>query len=578
MTSPNPSRPAPSSAVRIALALLAATAATAFAGATLASLRTSIEDFRVPGTQPKTLAAPIEHSSGCVYCHGWYDEAVEPYGRWQASMMAQSARDPLFHACLAIAEQDAPGSGDTCLRCHTPGAWLEGRSEPTDGSALVEADFDGVNCNFCHRLVDPVADAANPPDDVDILAALTSVPSSIHSGSYVVDPLDRRRGPFQLHPKFPWHEWRESPFHRESLLCASCHDVSNPAFSRVGGPEPSASDVYVPNANARSHPTQQKTDQFPLERTYSEWLQSDFAKGPIDLGGIFGGNKRAVSSCQDCHMPDASGEACAPGFGAEPRDDLPLHDFRGANTWVLRAVLSLDASGKLYGTLASSQLSAEQVEAAIARNIEFLQRASDMELALEGSTLRVRVVNQTGHKLPTGYPEGRRMWLNVRFLRRDGSLLAEHGAYDADRALLHGHDTKVYEAELGVDAAMAAATGLPEGPTFHFALNNRIVKDNRIPPRGFTNAGFASVQAPVVGASYADGQHWDDTLFGVPAGAASAKVTLYYQTTSREYVEFLRDENRTNQAGQIAWDLWDEAGRSAPVAMDQQTIGLHPPR
>ena len=39
--------------------------------------------------------------------------------------------------------------------------------------------------------------------------------------------------------------------------------------------------------------------------------------------------------------------------------------------------------------------------------------------------------------------------------------------------------------------------------------------------------------------SYADGQYWDDTDYVLPPTAAYAEVRLYYQTTSREYVEFL---------------------------------------
>ena len=42
-------------------------------------------------------------------------------------LMAQAMRDPLFLATMAIANQDAPASGDLCLRCHTPTGWLGGR-------------------------------------------------------------------------------------------------------------------------------------------------------------------------------------------------------------------------------------------------------------------------------------------------------------------------------------------------------------------------------------------------------------------------------------------------------------------
>jgi hypothetical protein len=76
--------------------------------------------------------------------------------------------------------------------------------------------------------------------------------------------------------------------------------------------------------------------------------------------------------------------------------------------------------------------------------------------------------------------------------------------------------------------------------------------------------------------SYADGQHWDDTTYGIPAGAVQAVVTLYYQTTSREYIEFLRDANVTDNTGLLAHQLWVTYGKSAPVDMDTATIQLAP--
>ena len=205
-----------------------------------------------------------------------------------------------------------------------------------------------------------------------------------------------------------------------------------------------------------------------------------------------------------------------------------------------------------------------------------LERASDMELTSDGETLNVRIINNSGHKLPTGYPEGRRMWINVRFFDAQGLLIAESGHYDPVTADLTHAGTKIYECEIGPDAAVAALTGLTEGPSFHFALNNKVYKDNRIPPRGFTNAKFESIQALPVGATYADGQYWDDTPYGIPCDAASAEVTVFHQTTSKEYIEFLLNENTTNNAGQIAYDQWVAHGKSAPVVMDQDTIFFEP--
>jgi hypothetical protein len=53
----------------------------------------------------------------------------------------------------------------------------------------------------------------------------------------------------------------------------------------------------------------------------------------------------------------------------------------------------------------------------------------------------------------------------------------------------------------------------------------------------------------------------------VGRAATRAEVTLYYQTASREYVEFLRDEDVTTAAGGILHDLWSQVDRSTPVAM-----------
>lgn len=528
----------------------------------LATVPTTLTDFFQPGTQPNTLQNIIVDVQTCGFCHSGYDEAQEPWTRWAASMMGQAGRDPIFYACLAIANQDASFSGDLCLRCHTPGGWVEGHSLPTDGSALTDKDMQGVSCSICHRLVDPVADPANPAPDAAILAAVGAVNTNPHSGQYVIDPMDRRRGPFDLDPNFYFHDWERSPFHRESLLCANCHDVSNPVYTR----QPDGS--YDLGPLDTPHPTHNKFDAFPIERTYSEWSVSAFAAGPVEMGGRFGGNITAVSSCQDCHMPKTSGVACLPDLEIGiHRDDLPQHDFNGSNTWVLRAIRSTYPDFK-------TGLNDDSMAAAAARTLEMLQDASDMELVQVGNEINVRIINQSGHKLPTGYPEGRRMWLNVRYFDSEGSLLSERGAYDASTAELEIADTKIYEGRLGLDADAAAATGLPVGESFHFVLNNTWIKDNRIPPRGFTNAAFAAVQAAPVGYAYADGQFWDDTRYPIPFDACRADVTLHYQTTSKEYIEFLRDANYTNTAGIDAYDLWVQFGKSAPVVLDAASVTL----
>jgi len=545
----------------------------AFSGAGSGGLlSTTLKDFDQPGTQPMTILDPIAGSMECAPCHGGFDPDNEPYERWAASMMAQSSRDPIFYAALAIAEQDADFAGALCLRCHTPGAFLAGRHVPTDGSGLdpVLGDLDGVTCNFCHRMVDPVAAAENPTEDAAVLAALTSPPTTEpHTGQYIIDPVDRRRGPFDLGPNFFYHPWLESPFHQESKMCATCHDVSNPAFTR----QPDG--TYALNAMDQEHPTHDKADEFPIERTFSEWARSVYALADIDGGGFdaegrFGGNKTNIATCQDCHLEDASGGACQPVLNPELRDDLPRHDLNGANSWVLRAVRHLYDDS-------DTGLTAQSVEDSIQRNISMLQRSADLHAFERDGELIVRVVNQTGHKLPTGYGEGRRMWVNVKYFDDRDLLIFENGAYQQGIAFLQHATTHVYEITHGLDEAAALATGLPEGKSFHFILNNKVMKDTRIPPRGFMNQAFDDIQSPIVGTHFPDQHYWDDVAFEIPQGTARIEARLFHQTTTKNYIEFLRDENTTNGAGQLAFDMWRLFGKSAPVEMALTTLELAAP-
>jgi len=522
---------------------------------------TTLIDFFHPGSQPNGTVQydSFRASATCRYCHEANGTGtVAVFEPWQGSMMAQAARDPIFHAALAIANQDAAFVGDVCIRCHTPGGWISGRSTPTDGSALIPADRDGVSCTVCHRMVDPVFQpGVSPAIDESIIDNLTAPPIGRGSGNYVMDPIDARRGPY-ADVVNPNHVWLHSPFHKTSELCATCHDVSNPAFQR----QPDG--TYVPNLLALPHATGRQYDMFPLERTYSEWKNSAFAAAGVDMGGRFGGTNTIVSTCQDCHMPQTTGVG---GVGAVPRDDLAVHELAGGNTWVQQMVLNLfPDDGLVEQNLIDGMAAARSL----------LQRACTLEVAQIGNHMKVRITNETGHKLPTGYPEGRRMWINVELRADDLTPLREYGGYDGVSADLSTGDTTVYETELGVDETMAALSGLPVGKSFHFALNNVVLKDNRIPPRGFTNAAFTAAQASPVGTTYADGQHWDDTRFRLATGTTSAVVRVYYQTSSKEFITFLRDSNHTNDAGDTLYEQWELTGKSPPVLMAEATLPITP--
>jgi hypothetical protein len=518
---------------------------------------TTLRDMHMSGTQPHEGAILRDPDVVCATCHGNYNSAVEPWYNWRGSMMAQSARDPFFYACMAVAEQDAPSVGDLCIRCHSPGGWEEGRSVDTSGALLNVKDRHGVQCDFCHRAVDrSYAPGVSPAHDYDVLQTVDPLPLQYGNGQFINDPAPWGRGPYG--DAQADHEFLDSPFHRSAHICATCHDVSSPVF------EQDSPGDYVPTAFDQEHPDMDIRNMIPVERTYSEWSQSEYATSGV-YAPQFAGNKPdgIVSTCEDCHMHDVTGKGCSTGPN---RTDLALHDFTGGNVFV----------PDIVGVFYPDEIDASQLSDAVARATTMLEMAADLTLTPEDFGVTARVTNETGHKLPSGYPEGRRIWLNVKAYDGGGTQVFESGAYDFSTAVLsHDDQEKIYEIHPGLSPALASLIGLTAGQTFHFVLNDTVYMDNRIPPRGSTAAGLAAVQSPIVDYEYADGQYWDDTDYNLPAEAESVVVTLYYQSTSKEYVEFLRDANTTNSAGQNLYNAWVDQGKAPPVVMAQARTAVN---
>jgi len=434
----------------------------------------------------------------------------------------------------------------------------------TSGGLLNAVDFQGVQCDFCHRAVDPnYQPGTSPPRDSDILGDLDDLPVTHANGQFVIDPIPIRRGPYS--DANSNHDIVDSQFNRDCTMCGTCHDVSNPVF--VAGATPAD---YIPQAFDTEHPDGDLRNMFPIERTYSEWTVSEYATTGV-FAPEFAGSKPdgIVSTCQDCHMRDVVGRGCE-DTSAPTRNDLGLHDLTGGNHFV-PDILPIFYPG---------EVDVARLQAGKQRAIDMLQLAATMALVPgqynANPTVTVTVTNETGHKLISGYPEGRRMWLNVRAYDENSAMVYESGAYEASTGVLtKDEDIKVYEIKPGISPGLAPVLGLPAGVSFHFVINDTVFFDNRIPPRGFTNANFVTVQSPPVAYTYADGQYWDDTYYRLPENAVFVEVILYYQTVSKEYIEFLRDENVTNTMGQELYDAWDATGRCAPVAMVSDTTSLY---
>jgi hypothetical protein len=606
-------------------------------------------EIQQPGTQPTEMS--LLSSVNCDNCHTNYDTSVSPGHNWKGGMMSHSSRDPVFWAALAVAEQDFQGSGDLCLRCHVPLGWLEGRSEPTDGSALLEDDADGVTCHLCHALTNPDQSEHLGVQNAPFVANDGGMPpeGNYGSGQYVLWNGPERLGPYN--DATSPHQSLQSQYHRKAELCGTCHDVSNP-FTGDMAHNNGASIPLAPGtfSGVLGAPVTQKAafNNFPfaygvVERTYSEHFAggfddlrvSDYATLPAELrdgsiedaylaaqaagyGGDYADGATRYFSCQSCHMRPVVAAGC--GFGSPPtRTDMPHHDQTGGNYWVPDAIQYLDALGRLRlgGGLPAGTITA--MNDGKARALHNLTRSAKLEL--DGDDLRV--INLTGHKLITGYPEGRRMWLNVKWYDSSGGIVREDGAYGPITATVNGLPTQVdtllnpsdpylrlYHAKHGMTQEWAnqlLGLGLPSGlplmfdrqsgsvaltlgalaamppgsaeETFHFVLNNTVLEDTRIPPYGYDYDEARTRNAlpipetqygnPGAGGTY---EYWDEVQLAPPVGAVYAEIDLLYQPTSWEYIQFLDLANDGSvtflqNEGSYLLDAWLNTGMAAPEVM-----------
>ncbi len=83
----------------------------------------------------------------------------------------------------------------------------------------------------------------------------------------------------------------------------------------------------------------------------------------------------------------------------------------GGNYWIPDAILYQNTQGTLRLGGGSRRAQIDAIKAGKNRAIQQLNLAAS--ISVSGNTLKV--TNLTGHRLISGYPEGRRMWLNVKW-------------------------------------------------------------------------------------------------------------------------------------------------------------------
>lgn len=421
-------------------------------------------------------------SGNCIGCHG-YDpqmngmvtsegEDVNVHDDWQTSMMANSAKDPFWRAKVSHEILVNPNHSldlqTKCTSCHAPQghftALLRGAEHYTIDEMLGDTTaMDGVSCAACH-----MKSANNLGLEF--------------SGEATYDTSRVIYGPYEEPFKPPMTDFVGfEPVYSEHIndagICASCHTLLTNSVDLAG------------NFTG---------EEFVEQATYHEWVNSAYD----DAGAT-------PTTCQTCHMPQLEEQVVisANYIFLEGRSPYALHDMVGSNTTMIQLMKdNKDALG--------IEAADEHFDETIAKTLKMLQQKSlSTDLALEnldGDTayFSLKLTNRAGHKFPSGYPS-RRVFVEFIVSDENGDALFQSGVMDENYEVngqtaatephfnvINSEDqVQIYELVLG-DVNGDFTTVLERS---HQAL-----KDNRLPPLGFTTTHSAYDTTKIYGNALTD--------------------------------------------------------------------------
>lgn len=512
----------------------------------------------------------------CAECHSNADGATamrdskgEPIGQydlWQATMMANAARDPLFRAVVSAEVARNPGLQSeiegTCLQCHSPMAHQEALFGDTTAPGLAEnaagqgelsqLGLDGVSCTLCHQI---------QPDDLGTEASFNAG-YTIGEDAEIFGPhADPFTNPMKMHTGY-------TPTQGEHILdsghCGSCHTLST--------------HTVVDGVFTESH--------FPEQTPFLEWQVSSY-----DEDG---------QSCQSCHMPttDAEGETIETRIARNPhgedfsqieeRSPYGRHIFRGGNAFMLSMLR--DNAEQL-----KPRASTQAFDAQIANERAFLgTQTAKLTLVTaavdDNLSISVRVDNLAGHKLPSAHPS-RRAWLEITVLDEAGTVLFSSGTTNTDGQLVDMSGTLLpseaiggavqphYESINSGDQVQIYQSLMvdPEGAyTWNLLAAAAYAKDNRILPKGWdeTQALALGVQVEGIGQDsdfVAGSDHAHYLLTGLAGDAAQVKVRMLYQSVSPRYVAELAETQTTEVEDFLKMY---QAADKAPEVLAESVVSL----
>jgi len=458
-------------------------------------------------------------SGVCITCHsameGISGQIYSITDDWRSTMMANAGKDPLWRAKVSHEILVNPALQeiieDKCTKCHSPTGNKNAHYLGQDFYSIAEMvedplALDGVQCTVCHQI------------------PFTSL--GLFSGEFDIGKYQDIWGPYEdPFPNPMIAHTGYTPVYsnhiNDSRLCASCHSLLTPTVDLNG----------VPTGN-----------EFVEQAIYHEWENSMYSEFNI--------------SCQSCHIPriaDPVAISTMPPW-LEERTPFGLHHFAGANAFMQNI---LKDNALALGVTAESS----HFDSTIMRSLILLQDRA-MELNIEEVnrddeflSVDVSLQNQTGHKFPAGFPS-RRTFIELYAvtavndtlfhsgrMNENFDLINENTDYESHFDVINNEDqVQVYEIVMG---------DVNGDPTTILLYAAAPIKDNRLPPMGFSTAhpnydtvlvaGVATIDPDFNLNNGEEGSGKDIVHYQIPingySGEILVKAKVWYQTMPYKWLQ-----------------------------------------
>ncbi|MFO7616741.1 MAG: T9SS type A sorting domain-containing protein [Bacteroidales bacterium] len=462
-------------------------------------------------------------SGKCVLCHNQSATAmrdvagndVSPVSLWRSAMIANSSKDPFWLAKVRHEGLENPRHQEelenVCTRCHAPMGMVDALM--TGGSLYTLATLtsdpigrDGISCTVCHQI-----------DDVG---------SPGFSGQFGINRTKEAYGPYLsplINPMMVNSGYKPvySSGINDARLCGVCHTLLTNSVDDKG---------------------ELTGETFVEQALYHEWQNSVYARDTI--------------TCQACHMPridESIKISSLPPFIAG-RQPFGRHDFTGGNLFMLNLLKQNHAD---LGLVSGAAFLDQTIERTRIMLTEKTMRLSidDTFVSMDSVTIRVTLENLAGHKFPTGFPS-RRAYLE--FMAISGNDTVFHSGRPGSGALNRKNEdgyephhevirddsrVQIYEFVMG-DTRNGVTTVLEKA--------YKPLKDNRIPPIGFSSRHLVYDTVRIVGLAesdidYQNGSGRETVTYRLPLSILGSNsiisVLLHYETVPESWVQELFEES-----------------------------------